>query len=96
MEDALIELFLGALPVLVIGGLAGQWLALRRFEGGWRLAAWIPVLSMGAAIAAGVFGAIAGSNLAPIWIVFALPQCLLWLAGLWLVRAIVVLVTPDG
>ena len=29
---------------------------------------------------------------APIWIVFALPLCLLWLAGLWLARGIARLV----
>jgi hypothetical protein len=33
----------------------------------------------------------AGSNLAPIWIVFALPPCLLWLAGLWLLRGLAAL-----
>ena len=84
--DAIVELFFVALPLLVIGGLFAQWRALRRFEGGWLLAAWVPVVAMAAAVAVGVLGAMAGSNLAPIWIVFALPPCLLWIGGLWLVR----------
>lgn len=91
MEDAIIDGFFIALPLLVIGGLVAQWQALRRFEGGWRLAAWVPVVAMGAAVAVGVLGAMAGSNLAPIWIVFALPLCLLWLAGLWLLRGLAAL-----
>jgi len=87
MEDAIIDLFFVAMPLLVIGGLVAQWQALRRFEGGWRLAAWVPVAVMGAAVAVAVLGVMAGSNLAPIWIAFALLPCLLWLAGLWLLRA---------
>jgi hypothetical protein len=88
MEDAILELFFVALPLLVIGGGWLQWRALRRFEGGWLLAAWVPVVLMGAAVAVGVLGALAGSNLAPIWIVFALPPCLLWIGGLWLARSL--------
>ena len=92
MEDAIIEGFFMTLPLLVLAGVVGQWLALRRFEGGWRLAAWVPVVGMGAAVGVGVLGAMAGSNLAPIWIVFALPLCLVWLAGLWLLRGVAALV----
>ena len=88
MEDALIDGFFVAMPLLLIGGLVAQWQALQRFEGGWRLAAWVPVAAMGAAVAVGVLGGMARSNLAPIWIVFALPPCLLWLAGLWLLRGL--------
>ena len=92
MEDALIELFVGGLPVLIVVALVAQWQALKRFEGGWRLAAWVPAAAMGGAVAVAVLGALAGSDLAPIWIVFALPLCLLWLAGLWLARGIARLV----
>ena len=91
MEDAIIDGFLAAIPLLVVGGLVAQWQALRRFEGAWRLAAWVPVATMGTAIAVAVLGVSAGSNLAPIWVLFALPLCLLWLAALWLLRAIVAL-----
>jgi hypothetical protein len=91
MEDAIMDLFFVAMPLLLIGGIAAQWMALRRFEGGWRLAAWVPVAVMGAAISVAVLGVMAGSNLAPIWIVFALPPCLLWLAGLWLLRGLAAL-----
>ena len=33
-----------------------QWIALRRFSGGWRLAAWVPVAVMGAAVAVAAVG----------------------------------------
>jgi hypothetical protein len=92
MEDALIDGLFVALPVLLVGGLVAQWQALRRFEGGWKLAAWVPVAVMGVALAVAVIGVAAGSNLAPIWVVFALPPCLLWLAGLWLARGLAALV----
>lgn len=79
--------FLG-MPLLVIGGIVMQVVALRRFSGGWRLAAWVPALAMGAALTVAVLGVMAGSNLAPIWVVFAAPLCLAWLAGLWLARGV--------
>lgn len=88
MEDALLDLFLLGLPLWLIGGIVLQVKALRRFGGGWRVAAWIPALAMGAAVAVAVLGSLAGSNLAPIWIVFALPFCLAWLVVLWLARAL--------
>jgi hypothetical protein len=88
MEEALLDLFLLGLPLWLIVGIVLQVKALRRFEGGWWVAAWIPALTMGAAVAVAVWGSLAGSNLAPIWIVFALPLCLAWLAVLWLVRAL--------
>jgi hypothetical protein len=91
MEDAIIDLFFWGLPLLLIGGLVAQWQALRRFRGGWKLAAWVPVCVMGAAAAVAVLGVLAGSDLAPIWVVFALPPCLLWLAGLWLLRGVAAL-----
>jgi hypothetical protein len=91
MEDALIDGFFMTMPLLLIGGVAAQWLALRRFDGGWKLAAWVPFALMGAALAVAVLGVMAGSNLAPIWVVFALPLCLLWLAGLWMLRGIAAL-----
>ena len=61
--------------------------------GAWRLAAWVPVAAMAAAVAVAVLGSLAGSNLAPIWIVFALPLCLVWLAGLWLLRGLAALLS---
>jgi hypothetical protein len=92
MEDAIIDGFSVAVPLLLLAGLVAQWLALRRFTGGWRIAAWVPVVTLGAAVAVAVLGVLAGSNLAPIWVVFALPLCLLWLAGLWLLRGLAALV----
>lgn len=70
----------------------GGWLilqatALWRMRGRWRVAAWIPLAAMLLAIAIAVLGGLAGSNLAPIWVVLALPVCLIWLATLWILRA---------
>ena len=88
MVDAIVDLFVMGMPLLLIAGLVAQWQALRHFEGGWRMAAWVPALAMGAAVVVAVLGSLAGSNLAPIWIVFALPPCLLWLTALWLLRGL--------
>jgi hypothetical protein len=43
---------------------------------------------MGAALAVAILGVLGGSNLAPIWVVFALPVCLAWMVVLWLVRGL--------
>jgi hypothetical protein len=68
------------------------WLALqvaaKRITGGWRVAAWVPAFALGAAFAVAVLGVLAGSNLAPIWVVLALPLCVLWLLALWLARGL--------
>nr|QMS48080.1 hypothetical protein WG33_0279 [uncultured bacterium] len=90
MLDALIDLAFVAMPLPLIGGIALQVLALRRFSGGWLAAAWVPALAMGAALAVAVLGVMVGSNLAPIWVVFAIPLCLVWLVALWLARGIAV------
>ena len=65
-----------------------QILALWKMRGRWRKAAWLSAAAMGLAIGVAVLGGLAGSNLAPIWVVFALPVCLLWIALLWIVRGI--------
>jgi hypothetical protein len=72
--------------------LALQWLALTRMTGGWRVAAWVPAIALGAAFAIAVLGVLAGSDLAPIWVVLALPLCVVWLLALWLARGLSALV----
>lgn len=77
-------------------GVAAIWLILQGlafwlFEGGWRVAAWISGGAMLLAVAVGVLGGLAGSNLAPIWIVLALPLCAVWIVGLWIVYGIAAL-----
>ena len=83
MGEAVIEFIVDYLPLVLIVALAwGGWMqarALRRYRGGWRIAAWVPVLTLGAAMAVAVLGSLAGSNIAPIWVVFALPPCFAWL-----------------
>jgi hypothetical protein len=71
----------------------GTWLVLQSvalwtLPGGWRWAAWLSA-AMGLAIAIATLGVLAGSNLAPIWVVFALPVCLAWIVALWVVRGAV-------
>ena len=86
MVDAVIDFAVNYLPLVLIVALVGggwmQWRALRWYRGGWRIAAWVPALTLGAALAVAVFGSLAGSNLAPIWVVFALPPCLAWIVVL--------------
>jgi hypothetical protein len=70
---------------------AGAWLVLQvtavwKLHGGWRVAAWLSAAAMGLAIAVAALGVLAGSNLAPIWVVLALPVCLLWIVMLWILR----------
>jgi hypothetical protein len=71
---------------------AGGWLmlqiaALVAFRGGWRAAAWISATGMIIALGIAVLGVLAGSDLAPIWVVLALPLCLSWIVLLWIARA---------
>jgi len=73
--------------LLAVAWLTLQAVSLLGLRGRWRLAAWVPLIVMGAAFATAVLGGLAGSNLAPIWVILALPVCLLWLLALWLLRA---------
>ena len=75
-------------PGIMFGG-AIVWLgllivALAVMRGRWRTAAAIPGAAMLAAVAVGVLGGLAGSNLAPIWIFIAFPFCAVWLGAVWL------------
>lgn len=63
-----------------LGG-AALWLvlnvaALMRFSGMWRTAALVPAAIMALAIGVTVLAVLDGSNLAPIWLIFAMPICL--------------------
>lgn len=82
------DIFMAATPIALIGGVVLQIVALRNFTGGWRVAALVPVWTMGAAVAVAVLGVLAGSDLAPIWVVLALPLCFLWVFGMWILRAV--------
>lgn len=69
-----------------------QWWALRRSRGSWRIAAWLPLPFVLIAWIVGLGGAASGSNLAPIWILFASAPAALYLLVLivlrrWRVRA---------
>ena len=76
-----------ALPlVLLLSYLALQIWSLRRFAGGWWYAACVPAGAMVAALLVAVIGSLAGSNLAPIWVVFTLPVALLVLVAVTVLR----------
>jgi hypothetical protein len=65
-----------------------QVLALWQMRGWWRKAAWLSAAAMGLALAVATLGGLAGSNLAPIWVVLAMPACLVWIVLLWIVHGI--------
>jgi hypothetical protein len=60
--------------------------SLKRLEGGWRKAAWVPAFVMGAAVAFSLFALSRGSNLWPIWLILLAPLALIWLAVLMLLH----------
>ncbi len=82
MDDLAGMLFLAA----AVGWLVLQIAAIRTMQGRWQKAAWLSVAVMLLAIAIAAFGVLAGSNIAPIWIALALPVCLVWIVGLWIMR----------
>src|SRR5262249_17537569 len=76
--------FVGMLIGLVIGlslpgYIAAQIWSLRRLEGGWRTAAYVPLLVMGGALLFSLFALSRGSNLWPIWLILLAPPALIWL-----------------
>lgn len=63
-------------------------LALWLFEGAWRKAALVPAAIMVIASAVAMLGGLGGSNLAPIWVVFAIPVCFVLTICLWIARGV--------
>jgi heme A synthase len=55
-----------------------QAFAFWRMRGRYRLAFWLPVGAMALVYLAALLGVMAGSNLAPIWVVFASPLALIY------------------
>jgi hypothetical protein len=68
--------------------------ALWLFEGKWRKAALVPAAIMVTALAIAVLGMIGGSNIVPIWVVFAIPICFVLTIGLWVARGIAWIMKP--
>jgi len=69
--------------------LALQVLALWKLGGMWRKAAWLSAALMLLALVVATLGVLSGSDLAPIWVVFAMPVCLAWIVLLWIVSGVV-------
>lgn len=67
--------------------------ALRTMRGWWRNAAWLSAAAIALAVVVATLGVLDGSDLAPIWVVLALPVCLVWIAALWIIRGAVWLLT---
>lgn len=67
-----------------------QVVLLRRYRGGWRLAAAVPALPMTGVLIYTVYAYQAGSNLFPLVLIFTSPFALLYLLGLMVVRHVVV------
>ena len=66
--------------------LVTQVMMLRRFRGGWRLAALVPLLPMGLVLVYTVAAFRAGSNLFPLVLIFTSPVALVYLVALLAVR----------
>lgn len=81
------DTLLGLVMMLSVPGyIAAQVWSLKRLEGGWRKAAWVPAFVMGAALAFSLFALSRGSNLWPIWLILLAPLALIWLAVLMLLN----------
>ena len=81
------DTLLGLVMMLSVPGyIAAQVWSLKRLEGGWRTAAWVPAFVMGAALAFSLFALSRGSNLWPIWLILLAPLALIWLAVLMLLN----------
>jgi hypothetical protein len=82
MEDILFDALLWALPAYV----ALQWYTLQAWQGGWRIAALVPLLVMGPLLAIAILAAVAQSNLWPVLLIFASPPACLYLLVLAAIR----------
>lgn len=51
-------------------------------------AAWLSAALMLLALVVATLGVLSGSDLAPIWVVFAMPVCLAWIVLLWIARGV--------
>ena len=81
------DTLLGLVMMLCLPGyIVAQIWSLKRLEGGWRTAAWMPLVVMGAALVVSLFALSRGSNLWPIWLILLAPLALIWLGGLMLVH----------
>lgn len=82
------DFYLASVLTVAVVWLVLTGLAIWSFDGLWRKAALVPVVIMGLAVLVAALGVIAGSNLAPIWVVFAAPICFALTLILWVARGI--------
>jgi hypothetical protein len=79
-------LFLMLLTLSIPGYIALQVIAWARWKGGWRWAALVPLVGMGAVFVYTLFALLAGSNLWPLMLLFLSPLACAWLLVAFLAR----------
>ncbi|MEM7463377.1 MAG: hypothetical protein AAF362_11945 [Pseudomonadota bacterium] len=72
------------LPAALIAYLAGQGAAFYFMTGRWRIAASIPFVIFLLALGLLIIGIFMGANLAGVYLVLAIPLCLLYIVLLWI------------
>ncbi len=72
------------LPAALIAYLLGQGSALYFMTGKWRIAAAIPLAIFLLALGLLIIGIFIGANLAGVYLVLAIPLCLLYIVFLWI------------
>lgn len=80
MGEAYDLIFTGA----AIAYLVGQGTALYFMTGKWRIAAFVPLIIFLLAVAVLVFGIFTGANLAGVYMVMAVPLCVIYILLLWI------------
>jgi hypothetical protein len=80
--DAIVYLMFLSVP----GYFAAQAFGAFFMRGGWRKAALVPLILMVPALALVILGVLAGSNIAPIYLIFTAPLATLYFIGLFVAR----------
>jgi hypothetical protein len=86
--DSLGDAIVWAMFLMVPGYFIAQALSTFFLRGGWRKAALVPLILMVPVVAITIFAALAGSNLAPIYLIFIAPFAMIYLLVLFVVRGI--------
>jgi len=80
---------IGLVVMLSLPGYVGlQWYATWKWDGGWRIAAFVPMAIMGALVVQATFAFMAESNLWPLLLILTAPFACLYLLALAGARAL--------
>ena len=72
------------LPAAAIAYLVGQGAALYFMTGKWRIAAFVPLIIFLLALGLLIVGIFMGANLAGVYLVMAIPLCVVYILLLWI------------